>query len=68
MPYEPSDAELAAYISKRLAHLGDHASEPDFIADLIAHYRRYWTMLFQIDHDPDGIELDSFRQSLLGDG
>ena len=38
MPHEPNDAELAAYIGRRLSEFDDWADD-DFIADSIAHHR-----------------------------
>lgn len=61
MAYEPTDRELADYIAGRLGRVDDRAIEPEFIAELIAEARDIWVLLFQIDHDPNGIDLDDPR-------
>ena len=63
MPHAPIDSELAAYIAPRLAHMGNYAAEPGFIAQLIEQHRDLWVMLFRVDHDLDALELDGPRSA-----
>ena len=61
MPHDLTDGELAGYIKRRLADMGDWAEEPGFIAESIAHYRDLWAMLFSVDHDLDSVDPDDPR-------
>jgi hypothetical protein len=56
--HEPTDPELAEYIARRLVALGQTA-EPEFVAELIAHNRDIWVLLFRVDYDLDGLDLDN---------
>lgn len=61
MAYEPTDRELEEYIAQRLGHIDDHDVDPQFIAEVIAESRDLWVLLFQVDHDPDSIDLNDPR-------
>ena len=66
MPREPTDSELGAYIAGRLAPTWpEYAVQPDFLAELIAHNRDVWVMLYQVDHDLDALLDDPRFANLL---